>query len=175
LNGRELLNQNAPQASMFWKWLGFSYKAIDIDGTPHSIPLDLNYDEVPFKEQGNYQIVTNYGTTEHVANQLNAFKIMHDLVSVDGLMIHNLPAQGMHNHGLVNYNPKFFWLLARSNGYQWLYFDYCNSTHYYALPQNIIDQAIKFSPTIVERIKSYQVTDSGLYIHILKFFKKNGL
>jgi hypothetical protein len=36
-------------------------------------------------------------------------------------MIHNVPTQGLFMHGLVNYNPKFFWMLARSNGYKWLH------------------------------------------------------
>jgi hypothetical protein len=37
----------APLAREFWTWLGFNYASIDIDGSPGSIPLDLNYDEVP--------------------------------------------------------------------------------------------------------------------------------
>ena len=77
-------------------------------------------DQVPEGCRGKYRLVTNYGTTEHVANQLNAFKIIHDLTAVGGLMVHSVPAQGMFCHGLVNYNPKFFWMLARSNGYKWL-------------------------------------------------------
>ena len=37
----------APLARAFWTWLGLDYASIDIDGSPGSIPLDLNYDEVP--------------------------------------------------------------------------------------------------------------------------------
>ena len=37
----------APSARMLWDWLGFEYAAIDIDGTPGSIPLDLNFDVRP--------------------------------------------------------------------------------------------------------------------------------
>jgi hypothetical protein len=43
-----------------------------IDGRPGSIPLDLNYDPAPNESLGKYQLVTNFGTIEHVANQLNA-------------------------------------------------------------------------------------------------------
>jgi hypothetical protein len=32
-------------------------------------------------------------------------------------MIHVLPAGGMMNHGLINYNAKFFWHLCRENNY----------------------------------------------------------
>src|SRR5262249_1676129 len=114
--GRELLEPEAPLARHFWRWLGFDYASIDIDGNPGSIPLDLNYDHTAQEILGRYNLVTNFGSTEHVANQLNAFKIMHDLTTVGGVMLHSLPVQGNVNHGLINYNLKFFWMLARSNG-----------------------------------------------------------
>src|SRR4051812_623146 len=113
----EHLETTAPPAREFWNWLGFRYAAIDIDGSPGSLPLDLNFDDVPAEMRGRFGLVTNFGTTEHVANQINAFKIIHDLTAPGGLMIHEVPAQGMLNHGLINYNFKFFWMLARSNGY----------------------------------------------------------
>src|ERR1700731_5062951 len=63
----------APLAREFWTWLGLNYASIDIDGSPGSIALDLNYDAVPPEAVGKYGLVTNFGTTEHVANQFNAF------------------------------------------------------------------------------------------------------
>jgi hypothetical protein len=77
--------------------------------------LDLNYDEVPAENRGRYDLVTNFGTTEHVVNQLNAFKIIHDLTAPGGVMIHELPAQGQIDHGFFAYNPKFFHKLELSN------------------------------------------------------------
>ena len=82
----EHLNSAAPMARGFYEWLGFRYACIDIDGSPGSIALDLNYDITPLNETGSYQLVTNFGTTEHVANQLNAFKIIHELCAPGGLM-----------------------------------------------------------------------------------------
>src|SRR3990167_11107616 len=129
----EHLNVNAPLASKFWKWLGFHYASIDIDGSIDSVPIDLNFDSIPRKIARKFDIVTNLGTTEHVANQLNAFKIIHELTAKNGIMIHDLPSQGMFNHGLINYNPKFFWMLARSNGYEWVYFNYMSDLAAYTL------------------------------------------
>lgn len=168
----EHLDANAFPARDFWKWIGFTYASIDIDGSPGSIPLDLNYDHTPAKARGKYQLVTNFGTTEHVANQLNAFKIIHELTAIGGLMVHNLPSQGMLNHGLINYNPKFFWMLARSNGYKWLFLDYYSSavSSYYELPQNIVDAIAPFNPSISERKKDYKVADSGLVVVLQKTF-----
>jgi hypothetical protein len=162
------LDRAAPLARQFWTWLGLSYAAIDIDGSPDSISLDLNYDAVPAEHRHKYQVVTNYGTTEHIANQLNAFKVIHDLTDVGGIMIHNVPAQGMFNHGLINYNPKFFWMLARSNDYRWLHMDLSHSRSPEQLPRNIVECITAFVPDFEERMRGYGAEDCGISVVMQK-------
>jgi len=164
------LDAAAPMARDFWQWLGFAYASIDIDGSPGSIPLDLNFDDVPATAKGRHHLVTNFGTTEHVANQLNAFKIIHELTAPGGVMWHILPSQGMYNHGLVNYNPKFFWMLARSNGYEVVYMDYGSYGASYALPQNIVDFVSGFRPDISKRGQDYMAADSRLVVMLRKTY-----
>ena len=112
-------SQTALHASMLWKLWASEFLSIDLDGTPNALALDLNFDSVPRKHKNHYSLVTNFGTTEHIANQFQAMKVVHDLCEVGGIMIHNLPTQGYENHGLINYNLKFFWMLARENNYEW--------------------------------------------------------
>lgn len=131
--------RNGPMSREMWDKLGCFYRAIDIDGTPSAIKLDLNYDSVSTGDKGCFDLVTNYGTTEHVANQLNAFKIIHDLTTVGGVMVHHLPAQGHTNHGLFNYNPKFFWMLCRSNGYRIVYMGLEGSSELFGLSADILE------------------------------------
>lgn len=169
----EHLDPEAPFARDLWNWLGFEYASIDIDGSPGSIPLDLNYDSIPGKHAGKYQLVTNFGTTEHVANQLNAFKIIHDLTAVGGVMIHHLPAQGMINHGLVNYNPKFFWMLARSNGYKWVYMDFAVADTSYPVPQNVADFVVASEPAARKRMDQSVLADGGILVVMQKTFDIN--
>jgi hypothetical protein len=164
----EHLDSAAPFARLIWTWLGFEYASIDIDGSPESIPLDLNFDDVPRKLKGHFQLVTNLGTTEHVANQLQAFKIIHDLTAPGGLMIHHLPTQGYMNHGLVNYNMKFFWMLTRSNGYKWVYSDFTLSDQPYNLPENIADTVRTHEGSIDQRAKNYKAVDCGLVVALQK-------
>jgi hypothetical protein len=161
------LDAAAPAARLFWSWLGFEYAAIDIDGSPGSIPLDLNYDSIPPLTIGKYHIVTNLGTTEHVANQLNAFKIIHDLTAINGIMIHQLPAQGMFNHGLVNYNFKFFWMLARSNDYQFIYSNYHQGSPY-ELPSNIVDFIASLNSNLRPSHLYYTGADSSITVVMKK-------
>jgi SAM-dependent methyltransferase len=166
--GSRSLARDAPLARLFWEWLGFRYAAIDIDGAPGSIPLDLNYDSAGPADCGRYDVVTNFGTTEHVANQLNAFKVIHDLAAPGGIMLHNLPTQGNCGHGLVNYNAKFFWMLARSNCYEWLYADYIRDGGPHDLPQDIIDWVTPHRPDFAERARAIQVTDAGIIVALRK-------
>jgi hypothetical protein len=84
------------------------YAAIDVSDTPGNIPLDLNFDSVPRRMRHRFQLVTNFGTTEHVANQLNGFRIIHDLTTLGGVMLHALPGEGGLNHGMFNYKFNFF-------------------------------------------------------------------
>lgn len=122
-DGSRMLNPNAPYARAFYEALGYTYAYVDIDA-PGGYPRDLNFDSVPAHLAGQHHLVTNFGTTEHVINQLNAFKIIHDLAAVGGIMIHELPSHGEVNHGFFAYQPKFFDRLAYSNGYDVLFFDF---------------------------------------------------
>jgi SAM-dependent methyltransferase len=106
----------APQARLIWQWLGVPYLAIDSPGIADAEPLDLNFDSAPINHRSRYWAVMNFGTTEHVANQLNAFRVIHDLTAVGGIMIHHLP-RAEPGHGLFNYSDRFMWALCRANDY----------------------------------------------------------
>lgn len=103
-------------AELYYKIL-FNVKkidAIDLHGTEKSKKHDLNT-QVNVEEQ--YEIVTNFGTGEHVFNQYMFFKNMHDLTKVGGFMMHSMPNQGCYDHGFFNYHPTFLFDLAKANGY----------------------------------------------------------
>jgi hypothetical protein len=71
---------------------------------------------VPYGLKGSFDLLVNAGASEHVANQDDCFRIMHDLTRVGGVMYHEVPAF-LFGHGLVNYSPLFFLQLARLNDY----------------------------------------------------------
>src|SRR5579863_1213806 len=167
-HGPQDLPPDAPLARKFWEWLGFRYAAIDIDGSPDSIPIDLNYDAVPNAARARYDLVTNFGTTEHVAYQLNAFKVIHDLTALNGVMIHNLPAQGNANHGLINYNVKFFWMLARSNSYHWLFMNYLDDGVGRGLREDIVNSVAEYCPDITTRAATVSMSDAGIVVALKK-------
>jgi hypothetical protein len=118
VDGMERQADTAPASQPFWESLGFTYNAVEYGGHRGVTSLDLNRDSVPFSLRSSYDLVVNAGTTEHVVNQDNAFRVIHDLTKVGGVMMHEVPAGGMLTHGVVSYNPQFFWLLCRDNAYE---------------------------------------------------------
>lgn len=94
------------------------YDSIDVrPGVKNTEILDLNFDALPRRMRGGYDVVFNFGTTEHVFNQSNCFELIHDALKVDGVVYHQLPASGYLDHGYYCYTPLFFKELAAANGY----------------------------------------------------------
>lgn len=129
----EAFERPAPSAEMLdrfanWKGsgrelheaLGHSYQCVDLDPSFNSIRMDLNLDSVPDAEKGKYDFVTNHGTSEHLLNQYNCFKVMHEFCRAGGLMLHAVPFTVHLEHGFFNYQPNFFSALARYNAYETL-------------------------------------------------------
>ena len=164
----EHLAESAPSSQIFWRWAKYEYMSIDVDTQFNSIALDVNFDGLPKKLRNKYSLVTNYGTTEHVANQLNAFKVIHDLTALNGVMVHALPSQGMLNHGLINYNPKFFWMLCRSNDYEVIDFRYGYDKTGYEFPDNISDFMDIFHVNSKSLFRTTRVVDAYIYVVLRK-------
>src|SRR5262245_18880111 len=101
-----------------YEGLGLTYRCIDVDPQFHSICMDLNFDTCPPEHKGKYDLVTNHGTSEHLINQLNFFKVMHELTKSNGYMLHAVPFTAHIEHGFFNYQPNFFEALSRYNSYR---------------------------------------------------------
>jgi hypothetical protein len=144
--GAEDFTARAPLSRTFWRALGFDYVAIDLAGDD-VVRLDLNRDAVPQSLRHGWDLVVNGGTTEHIANQDNAFRCIHDLAKSNGIMIHGLPCQGLVTHGLIHYTPKFFWHLSRVNHYEELSLA-LDVGQDQPMPQNVADFGIHFGKRV---------------------------
>jgi len=168
-SGMQHLPENAPFTKELYEHLGLKYACVDIDDHPHSIKLDLNYDSAPENHRGRYALVTNLGTTEHVMNQLNAFKLIHDLTDRNGTMVHSLPFQGFATHGLVNYTMKFFWLLIQSNQYRIMDVDISSWEKTY-MPEEIVKYAKNNSRIFTDKqhVDKVKFQDTGMTLVLQK-------
>jgi len=105
------------------KRVGFDYRSFDIVEAPDCEYFDLNHDAVPRRHRGRFDVVLNFGTTEHVLNQFNALKTLHDLAKPSGLIYSYFIRAGHPEHGLVHYSDRFIDLWAKANQYEqvWRY------------------------------------------------------
>jgi hypothetical protein len=99
------------------EWAGLNYRSFDIFQGYGTEIFDLNCDSLPPRHFQQYDLVMNFGTTEHLFNQYNAFKVIHELAMPGGFIFHQLPTMGYLDHGYFNYQPKVFDCLRVANAY----------------------------------------------------------
>ncbi len=100
----------------FYALLGLrDYHAADIDDQRSEYTVDLNN---PVQLGRRFDVITNFGTTEHVFNIGNAMKAIHDHLTVGGVALHVLPTRGQYNHGFFNIHSTLYRDLARANRYE---------------------------------------------------------
>lgn len=104
--------------STLLKACGMKYAAIDIFEGDGTIIFDLNRQEPPPEIRNRYDLVTNFGTTEHVINQYLSLKTIHEITKPGGVIYHQLPLGGFYTHGYFAYTPLLFSQLAQANQYE---------------------------------------------------------
>jgi hypothetical protein len=97
---------------------GFRYRSFNIVEAPQCMHFDLNSDTVPLRWRSRFDLVLNFGTTEHALNQYNALRTLHDLAKPRGLL-YSFFIRGSHmEHGLLHYSDRFVDMLCAANEYR---------------------------------------------------------
>ena len=103
----------------YFDLLGAMHCSVDWHGNNGVLKLDFR-EPMPEPMIERYDILTNFGFTEHVSDQYAAWKNVNDLIKVGGLIISELPAQANfpgHND-FPYYTLEFFQRLALKCGYE---------------------------------------------------------
>jgi len=102
-----------------------SYRSLDLADPRSEFAFDLNF---PLPESvGKYDVVTNFGTTEHVFNIGQAFENVHNLLKVGGLALHSVPGYAYIDHGFYNVHPTAYLDMAKANEYEIVDFSYVDN------------------------------------------------
>lgn len=97
---------------------GIKHISFDLNGKHGAVKADLDK-PLPEKFRGIFDVITNYGTIEHVGNQYVAFKNFNDSTKVGGIMIHGFPLKGFwKNHCRYYYTSEFVEKLAKICNYE---------------------------------------------------------
>jgi hypothetical protein len=97
------------------EFVGASYTSIDLNGKHGSVKYDLR-DPLPIYSIGRFDIVTNFGTSEHIDEQLPVFENIHELCAKNGVMVHAVPCFAP-DHAIWGYTADWFNVLSKEQGY----------------------------------------------------------
>ena len=100
----------------FYKPSGYNIQSVDIHGRNRALPIDLSKAS---NKKFQADLLTDFGTVEHVSDLYNALKNCHNWTKDFGLMIHANPKTGTYEgHGVSFFTCEFWEWLAETNGYK---------------------------------------------------------
>ena len=110
------------------EWLGAKHISLDLNGLDGALKYDLSK-PLPGSHLGDFDLVTNAGTTEHVCttndfrDQWQVFQTIHDLAKPQAAFMHVIPdEQGFHCCCGYAYTHQFLPALARVCKYELVQF-----------------------------------------------------
>ena len=112
-------------SKQYFETMGFNHTSIDWHGKNGAYPIDLSKPiEDPYW-YNRFDILTNFGTSEHVENQYECWKNMHNLVKKNGIFISIIPSTTLEvdiygnksPHCNYCYQPQFIKDLSIANSY----------------------------------------------------------
>lgn len=142
---------------------GLQYLSFDIASGYNTQIFDLNRNTLDEGQRGAFDTVINFGTTEHVLNQLNAFRVIHDATKPEGHMVHSLPCVGYVDHGFFTYTPRLFFDIAGCNDYELICFEYQGPSRGKELFPIVRDYRSYF-PRLSATIDAAQNTDLASFV-----------
>lgn len=108
------------KSKVYFLNLRCNHHSIDWNGLDGAIPLDMTKPIPILRFLNAFDIITNFGCTEHYGgNHWQAWKNIHDMGRVGCTYIHTVPLWGSHpGHGYYHYTLEFFEKLCKSNEYE---------------------------------------------------------
>jgi len=119
-----------PAKEIFEAFGAVQHVSFDINGKDGALPHDLS-EPLPEVFFNRFDIVTNFGTSEHVeASQYWCWRNIHELCKLGGLMLHAIPCIGhWPNHGHWHYSAVRINRLAQRCGWLPIVRDHHSYTH----------------------------------------------
>jgi len=117
---RSTFGTRVPSKKLF-ELLGVDHVSIDLNGLDGALPLDLARPITDPELVGSFDMVTNFGTSEHVDDQFECWRNLHNLACTGGLMLHLVPTPDCPpGHCEYYYDERFFEQLVDIAGYEQL-------------------------------------------------------
>lgn len=125
----------------------FEASTIDINGKRGHLLIDLG---IPIKDNsliGAFDFIIGFGLIEHIEDQYELFRNIHNLCKVGGIVVLNCPMVGSYiGHGTWTYDFLFFSKLCKACGYTILDIRMMN-LKYYKVDDNKFIVYVSYSKT----------------------------
>lgn len=148
---------------------GVEHISLDLNGRNGAIRIDLSKPIRKRQWLGQFDIVTNAGTSEHIeplSKQYECFKNVHDCLRVGGIAIHIVPdvveldERGLwKGHCSYYYSEAFFSELAKQSGSTMLYSTVIHGHRCVCMRK---DADVEFTPNREAIINSISIRDTGI-------------
>lgn len=110
-----------PAARLFARFGFASVESIDIEASEGATYLfDLNHHDLPAVMAGNFDLVFNGGTIEHVFHLPNALANISRMLRDGGVVMHVLPCHNWVDHGYYQFSPCLMFDYYRAAGFECL-------------------------------------------------------
>jgi hypothetical protein len=157
------------------EYIGIRYLSFDIAAGWNTMPFDLNRRTLEGTElKESFDTVINYGTTEHLLNQMNSFTVIHDATKPGGYMVHQLPAVGYVDHCYFTYTARFFLDIAGYNDYEVALLEYqgpSDGKNLYSVVRDYVGHFPKLEQTLTTsrpELSSYDNKDISITVVLRK-------
>jgi len=109
-----------PSDTQIFQSLGFG-KLFSLDSNDYegaTLIHDLNLPILGDNSFGQFDVVFDGGTSEHIFDQMQVLENLHKLCKIGGLIIHYTPANNFLDHGYVQPSPSFYKEYYEANHYE---------------------------------------------------------
>ena len=90
----------------FKNLFNYPITSLDMNGENGSLIVDLSKELQPMQK---FDLITNFGTSEHVSNQFQCWKNIHTLLEDNGIIINEIPEiDAWKNHCKYYVDKRFF-------------------------------------------------------------------
>ena len=130
-------DQDGKPAKYIYEAAGVNHTSIDLNGRDGALALDLG-NVLPSELHNKFDVITNYGTIEHVNDQYGCYANVHRIAKVGCIMIHGAPfINNWDNHCRYHYETNFFSQLAALCKYDVIRIEVLNK-EFFTAPRSLV-------------------------------------
>lgn len=118
------VSKNEPARDWYLQHGASRYVSLDGNGRgTFTLDLNLSLPDILRPLIESFDLVTDFGTGEHIFDQAQVWRTLHHLVKPGGYIAFDRPAQGYEKHCFYLTNETLFRDIAAANGYDLLWLD----------------------------------------------------